>query len=174
LKFYDEISPVFARKKFPIPAPTLCPECRLQRRMSFRNERSLYHRKCDLTGKQIVSMHSESKPITVYDQEEWWGDRWDALEYGREFDFAKTFSEQFAELYQAVPHISLYTNNVENSYYTSYTLNVKNCYLLFGGANDEDVMYGHFISYSKYILDASSLYSCELCYEGTSSEKCYH
>jgi hypothetical protein len=59
LEFYDKISPVFPLpldkeglgrvKKFPIPTPTLCPECRQQRRLSFRNERKLYKRKCDLS-----------------------------------------------------------------------------------------------------------------------------
>ncbi|MEK7627724.1 MAG: hypothetical protein AAB397_04050, partial [Patescibacteria group bacterium] len=45
--FYDKIQ---------VPAPTFCPECREQRRLAFRNERSLYKRKCDLCGKEMVSI----------------------------------------------------------------------------------------------------------------------
>ena len=29
-------------EKIKVPAPTFCPECRLQRRLAFRNERALY------------------------------------------------------------------------------------------------------------------------------------
>ena len=130
-QFYDTVSPTFNGKKYPIPEPKLCPDCRLQRRLAFRNERTLYHRKCDLTDKEIVSTYSPDKPFKVYDQSEWWSDKWDAMEYERDFDFSKPFSEQLKALYSDVPHISLYTTNVENSYYTNHGLNLKNCYLLF-------------------------------------------
>ena len=37
-------------EKMKVPAPTFCIECREQRRIAHRNERLLYHRKCDLCG----------------------------------------------------------------------------------------------------------------------------
>src|SRR5437016_2493520 len=86
LAFYDKISPVFGERKMPIPVPDSCPDCRLQQRMSFRNERKLYHRKCDLTGKQIISVYSADKPYKVYEPAAWWSDAYDPLSYGREFD----------------------------------------------------------------------------------------
>jgi hypothetical protein len=49
LAFYDKISPTFAGKKYSIPTPALCPDCRQQRRLAFGNERKLYRRKCNLT-----------------------------------------------------------------------------------------------------------------------------
>ena len=58
LEFYDKVSPNFGGKKYSIPSPTLCPDCRQQRRLSFRNERKLYKRKCDATGKDIVSIYA--------------------------------------------------------------------------------------------------------------------
>jgi len=45
LEFYDKVSPIFWWKKYSIPTPKLCPDCRQQRRLTFRNERSLYKRK---------------------------------------------------------------------------------------------------------------------------------
>jgi len=68
LEFYEKVSPVFSnfnpgvkketsglkllesgKIKYLIPSPTLCPDCRAKRRMSFRNERKLYKRKCDFS-----------------------------------------------------------------------------------------------------------------------------
>jgi len=57
LKFYDKVSPVFNGKKYLIPPPTLCPDCRQQRRLAFRNEHSLYTRNCDATKTRLISMY---------------------------------------------------------------------------------------------------------------------
>jgi len=173
LRFYESISPVFDNKKFSVPAPKLCPSCRQQRRLSMRNERSLYHRKCDLTGKEIVSIYSPESLYKVYDQEVWWGDKWDPLAYGRDFDFSKTFAENFRSLYLDVPHMSLYTINCENSYYTNYALEQKNCYLIFGGGVNEDCLYGKFISRCKDCVDCLAVYACQNCYQGAGSDDCY-
>ena len=41
--------------KISVPTPTFCSDCRLQRRMVFANERTLYKRNCDLCKDSIVS-----------------------------------------------------------------------------------------------------------------------
>lgn len=49
-------------EKIKVPLPTFCQECRMIRRMNWRNERSLFKRKCDKTGKDIITMfHTEAK-----------------------------------------------------------------------------------------------------------------
>ena len=173
LAFYDDISPIFAQKKCLIPPPTLCSECRFQRRLIFRNDRHLYHRKSSFSGKQMISIYSPEKEFPVYDQDEWWSDAWDASSYGRDVDFSRPFYEQLQELRLAVPRISLFTTGVENSYYTNHALFLKNCYLVFGGGHDEDCLFGNYLSFSKDTLDGLCLYSCERCYEGISSQRCY-
>jgi len=52
--------------KYNIPSPTLCPECRSQRRLAWRNRRNMYRRTCDASGKNIISMFSPDKPYKVY------------------------------------------------------------------------------------------------------------
>ncbi|MBI4652913.1 hypothetical protein HY750_01535, partial [Candidatus Kuenenbacteria bacterium] len=94
-------------EKIKVPAPTFCPECRMQRRMIWRNERSLYKRKCDATGKDIISMFSSDKPMRVYERNYWWSDNWDPIEYGRDYDFSKLFFEQFKKLLEKVPILNL-------------------------------------------------------------------
>ena len=173
LDLFEQISPTFEGKRYQIPPPTLCPPCRQQRRLAFRNERALYKRKCDLSGKDIISTFSPDLPHKVYDQFEWWSDKWDPFEYGQKPDFSRTFAEQFRELYEQVPHISLVNTNCENSYYTNFTLNHKNCHLIFGGANNEDCLYGKFLTDSTDCLDILSCHACELCYEAIKSERCY-
>jgi len=174
LAFYEKVSPVFNGKKELIPPPTLCPDCRQQRRLSWRNERNLYHRKCDLTGRQIISMYAPESPQKVYDQEAFWGDQWDPLEHGRDFDFSRPFFEQFHELFLAVPRISLINKDHENSEYCNFSIHDKNSYLLFTSMECEDSFYTNRVLFSKSVCDCSNVEHCELCYEVVDSDRCYH
>jgi hypothetical protein len=85
--------------------------------LAFRNERKLYRRQCDASKKPIISIYSPDKEYVVYDQKIWWSDEWDAMNYGREFDFSKTFTQQFDELMRVVPRMSLVNMESENSEY---------------------------------------------------------
>ena len=173
LEFYRELSPSFEDEKVHIPPPTRCPECRLQRRLCFRNERFLYKRKCDLSGENIVSSFKSDAIETVYCKDSWWSDKWDALSYGIDFDFGKTFSEQFKVLLNNVPRLALAAVNTENSDYTNYAKDVRNSYLFFGGGEVEDCLYSRFVNRSRDIVDCLSLFDCELCYQTICSSHCY-
>src|SRR3989344_2055834 len=68
--FYEKIS---------VPPPTFCPECRLIRRLAWRNEKSLYRRSCDKCKKDIISVFHRDGGLTVYCSACWWSDDWDAM-----------------------------------------------------------------------------------------------
>ena len=121
LDFYHKISPTFAGQRFQIPTPTLCPEERQRRRLSFRNERKLYKRKCDMSGKDIISIYSPDKPYKVYDQKIRRSDSRDPMDYGMDFDFSKSFTEQYSSLSTKTPTLNLMDMYNENSEYTNYT-----------------------------------------------------
>jgi Zn ribbon nucleic-acid-binding protein len=77
LVFYSKISPCFGDRKFEIPSPKICPDCRQQRRLAFINERKLYKRESTKTGKNIISVYSPDKDLNVIEQEQWWGNFYD-------------------------------------------------------------------------------------------------
>jgi len=161
-------------KKLAVPNPTLCKECRRQRRYAFRNERSLYRRKCDGTGQDIISIYSPDKPFKVYKSEYWWSDSWDPMSFGRDFDFSRSFFEQFRELQLKVPRLySMVLNNV-NCDYTNMTSDNKNCYLIFAAENNEDCYYGKLVQTCKDCIDSDFIYNSELLYECVNCLKAYH
>ena len=164
LEFYNKVSPVFAWKKYSIPAPTFCPNCRQQRRLSFRNERKLYKRKCDATGKDIISIYSPDKINKVYHQDFWWSDKWDPMDYGRDFDFSKNAMEQFSELQKEVPEMNILSKMNENCEYVSSVGNSHNCYLISDSDFCEDSMYSAIMKKSKNIVDGLHIYMCENTY----------
>ncbi len=159
-------------EKVRVPLPTLCPEERRRRRYAHRNERSLYHRKSGLSGKSLISNYSEDGEITVYDVDEWWSDKWDPLDYGRDFDFNRPFFEQFKELYQDVPQLALSVWNSENSSFCNYVGNVKDSYLIFGSVYSDKCYYGS-PYYSLECLDTLVVRECQYSYECVDSRKLY-
>ena len=157
-----------------IPEPTLCPKCRNIRRMTWRNDRTFYHDKSALSGKPMISMYPPGTPYTVYLQDEWYGDKWDAMNYAREFDFSRPFFEQFAELQLAVPRMNLDIVNCENSEYCNYCGDEKNCYLDIAGEANEDCYFNLFVKYSKDVMDCTFVYKSNHCYESINCHECYN
>ena len=152
-------------KKFGHEPTGFCFDCDQKNRLCFRNERKLYKRKCDLSGKDIISIYSPDKPYIVYANDVWHSDDWNALDYGQDFDFNRPFFEQFAELQLKVPRTPLINLNSENSDYCNMCVGNKNCYLVFGGDFNQDVLYGTLCMYNKNCLDLDFSNKNELCYE---------
>jgi len=173
LAFYDKISPVFNRKKELIPPPTLCPECRQQRRLSWRNERKLHRAPCGLCGKDIVSLYPTDAPFPVYCQECWWGDAWDGLSFGKEIDVAQPFFPQFSELQRHVPRLALFHLHSENSTFTNHSANNRNCYMGVAFGACEDCQFGHWVLKSKNAVDCLYVEESERCYEGAYLQHCF-
>lgn len=172
-QFLENISPVFNGKKYLIPLPTLCPEERRRRRLSWRNDRNLYRRKCNLTGKDVVSIYNSGVPMSIYSIDAWWGDDWDAKSYGRDFDFTRPFFDQFKELQNQVPHVALWNWKSENSEYNHSAYGNKNCYMNFATDNCEDCYYNYLSDRLLNSSDNTMLLRSELCYECVDSEDLY-
>ncbi|MCX6720692.1 MAG: hypothetical protein NTW11_02720 [Candidatus Staskawiczbacteria bacterium] len=135
-------------EKMKVPAPTFCPECRIVRRMTWRNERSLYRRKCDSpageagsTGKDVITMFAPEQSVVVYERDYWWSDKWDQLASGRDYDFSKSFFQQYRELFEKAPLPNLANSNTVNSEYGNHNADVKNCYLVYASFGNEDLAY---------------------------------
>lgn len=179
----EKISPVIAGKKYPLPLPTLCPTERLRRRLVWRNEKHLYKRKCDATGKQVVSTYSSDHDKSgqaiqppIYDQKVWRSDSWNPMEYGKEFDFKRSFFEQFHELQGSVPHMSIMVSHCENCEYAPYSFQSKDCYMSVSTVDAENILYSYQAIHSKNLVDCALMYSSEQCYEsiyGVNLHSCY-
>src|SRR3989344_5142984 len=164
-------------KKIDVVPPTWCVQCRHRRRYAWRNERVLYRRNCDLCGKSTVTIYSPNKPFKVYCSPCWWSDKWDAKEYGRNFDFSRPFFPQFQELQREVPRIALLTKNSVGSEYTNHSNNNKNCYLSFSVFDSENVLYATNV-WKNGARDSMDCYRLEgrneLLYECIDTFNCYN
>ncbi len=125
-----------------LPLPSLCPDERARNRLAWRNERTLYRRPCDVTGKSIVSIFDRTVPFPVFEQAHWWFDHWDALDCGRPFDFSRPFFAQCVELLHDVPQCALRCPQSENSEYTNRCEKNTDCYLIFCSNGSRECLRG--------------------------------
>lgn len=160
-------------EKIKVPPPTWCPDCRLMRKMTWRNERSLYKRKCGACGKLVISIYPAEADFPVYCQSCWWGDSWDPMSYGTAYDFSRPFMAQFADLLKRVPSMALFNTTPTNSDYVNYMSGARNCYLLFGGRESEGVLYSNRIYMCKDTVDCYTNTRTELCYQCVQCENSY-
>ena len=159
--------------KIGVPEPTLCHLCRQQRRLAFRNERIFYQIKSDLSNKDILSIYNSDKTFPVYDQDEWWSDDWDPLDYGQDIDWDRSILEQIQELFLKVPRPSLFSRNCVNSYYGNYQEGNHNCYYEVGSGWCEEDYYGTVNLRCKNVLDSHYSDKCELSYGLINCKNCF-
>ncbi len=173
-------------EKIGVPAPTFCPECRSQRRLAWRNNLSFYSRTCALCSKAVITLYAPDSGITVYCNKCWWSDKWNPLDYGRDYDFNKPFFTQFMELLKETPQLATVNDDGIASLNCEWTHDcwfAKNCYMVFYSWHIENVMYSTYMVYgSKDIMDcmnimdkAEFLYECINCdtsYRLSNSQLC--
>ena len=162
-------------EKMKVPPPTWCSDCRLQRRLAFRNERTLYKRKCDLCGKDTISRFDPEKGIISYCGECWWSDDWDPMSYGQDYDFSKPFFQQWGELLRKVPQFNLITmhNTLVDTNFTNMNHYLKSCYYIFNSDYDERCMYGEEMEHCNDCVDVTMANSTELAYGSLNCNRCY-
>ncbi len=162
-------------EKIKVPAPTWCPKCRMERRLSFINTWSIYWRNCDKCGEKSMSMYTPDQDVMVYCPTCWWSDDWDGTEYAMDYDPKVPFLEQVKELSKKTPYTALDTlyKSLKNSNYSNGMSWCKNCYMVFWADYCEEVYYSSLLNNLKYSSDCIRGVDSELCYESSGFYKCY-
>ena len=160
-------------EKIKVPPPTFCSECRFQRRLIWRNERTLYKRSCNLCERNIISMYNKDVPFPVFCQDCWWGDDWDPTLYKQDYHFDEIFFNQINELINKVPQFPLFNLRNVNSEYCNGTYQSKNCYLNFASDLNEDTGYLYHSIENRNCYDMLGSRKNENCYELIDCERCY-
>ncbi len=152
-------------QKIGVLKPKICPDCRAQLRLVFRNERFLYKRSCDNCKKDTISAFSKNKTFPVWCNACWWSDELDAKKYSLEHDPDRPFLDQFGELFNKVPKPALISTRDINSPYINFSADNKNCYMIMESSNNENCVNCYWIQLSKDMIDCSFTHQVELSYE---------
>jgi hypothetical protein len=113
----------------------------------------------------MISIYSPDKPFKVCEQNLWRGDGWNALDYGKDYNFSQSFTENFKALMLEVPRYSVGNKGQQNAEYCNHTNNAVNCYLVFGSSECRDSMYGSRILDSAMCIDGYNINQSENVYD---------
>jgi hypothetical protein len=154
-------------EKMKVPPPTFCPECRRQRRLAWYNLVNLFHRNCDLCGEKFISMYPPEVNYVVYCPKCWWSDKWDFSDFSLDYDFSKPFFTQFNELMHRAPMLGLSINSTTTigSPYNNHAQDLKDCYLTFDTAFNQECAYGALVVRNKESIDCSMVMDCDTVYD---------
>ncbi len=161
-------------ERIQVPPPTWCPECRNMRRMAWREDRTLYKDICKLCSRDIITIHRPGGPFTVFCRECYNSDKWDPLDYGREYDLKKPFFQQYRELMEAVPRPALTGSNLVNSEYTHASESLKNCYYVFFSYFSENSQNCFGLLLSRNVYDSYAADNSDTSYECLQSNRLYN
>ena len=152
-------------EKIKVPPPTFCFNCRMQRRASYRNTHSLYKRKDSFSEKEIISIYSPDKKLVVIDQNTWWGDSWDPMDYGLIYDFDESFFKQWSDFRNIFPLQSLSNSKAVNSDYCNVAEESKDSYLCSASWRIERSLYCDGVSEVKDCMDLHKVHRTDFSYE---------
>lgn len=126
------------------------------------------------SGDRTIALYSKASGIPVYTDEEWHKNEGDALEYGKDYDFSRSFFEQFHEFSKIIPRTarSCGTGNIRCDYIANMDQS-KDCYLVFNTTSDENCAYGCSTNNCKDSFDMNYTDYVEKSYYTLFSEKCF-
>ncbi|PIP68682.1 hypothetical protein COW91_03535 [Candidatus Nomurabacteria bacterium CG22_combo_CG10-13_8_21_14_all_32_8] len=158
-------------QKVNIELPTICNFCRIKLHLSFWMFGKFRKGKSDLSGNSLITVLPEKNRYPIYTSSEWYSDKWEAMDYGQDYDEDKTFFEQLQELQEKVPHPHQTGVKNTNCDWCDDVWNSKNCYLARSMVDCEDLFYSYRNILVKNSIDVDVCFTSEKCYD---CGECHH
>ncbi len=158
-------------KKVDIELPTLCFFCRVKLHLSFWMFGKFRKGKSDLSGENLITVLPEKNRYPIYTLHEWHSDKWDAMNYGIDYDPAVSFLKQLQDLQEKVPHPHQNGANNTKCDWCDDVWNSKNCYLSRSMEHCEDLLYSYRNLWVKNSIDLTICFNSEKCFD---CSDCHH
>lgn len=159
-----------------VPPPTLCPLCRKKRRFGhLMRVPKFFKKRCSAPDheEEVVTVYPPASPHKIYDFSYWYSDNWEAAEFGRDYDFSKSFFTQFKDLFFEIPHIPLERDpRGVNTEYTVGGSKSKNNYYCGMGYETENSVYSLDVRHCREVIDCSIMSNSEICFGSVGSYNC--
>src|SRR5258708_15974451 len=90
-------------EKIGLNVPDICPECRWKQYFSFSVFGKFRKGVSDLSGESFITVLPANSRYPIYSSHEWWGDAWDAMNFGQDYDPGRSFFDQLKDLQEKIP-----------------------------------------------------------------------
>ena len=164
----DELS---LYKKVGIELPTLCFFCRVKLHLSFWMFGKFRKGKSDLSGQNLITILPGKNRYPIYTLTEWHSDKWNALDYGIDYDPSISFFTQLQTLQEKIPHPHQNGSKNTGCDWCDDVWNSKNCYLSRSMEECEDLFYSYRNIKVKNSIDMTVCFYSE---KSFGCSDCYH
>lgn len=150
--------------KIGLELSTICSSCLLKQQLSFWLFGKFRKGKSDLSGQSLITVLPENSRYPIYSLKEWYGDEWEALDYGVDYNPEESFFKQLQNLQEKIPHPHQNGTNNTNCDYSDDVWSSKNCYLARSMVDCEDLLYSYRNIKVKNSIDVGLCFSSERCF----------
>src|SRR3989344_7799576 len=116
-------------EKIGLNIPDQCFECRVKQHFAFSVFGKFRKGISAFSGESLITVLPEKARYPIYKSHEWWGDGWDPMEYGCDYDPSKPFFDQLKDLQEKIPRAHQTGENSTNCDWCDDVWESKNCYL---------------------------------------------
>ncbi len=160
-----------AYKKVGIELPTLCFFCRVKLHFSYWVFGKFRKGKSDLSGDSLITVLAEKNRYPVYTLHEWHSDKWDAMDYGVDYNPDLPFFKQIQDLQEKVPRPHQNGANNTKCDWCDDVWNSKNCYLSRSMEECEDLLYSY---RNVKVRNSINMLVCFNCEKSMDSVECHN
>ncbi|MEI7765179.1 MAG: hypothetical protein WCI93_01175 [bacterium] len=160
-------------KKVGIELPVICFFCRVKLHLSFWMFGKFRKGKSALSGDSLITVLPENSRYPIYKLSEWHSDKWDAMDYGQDYDENRPFFDQLKELQEKVPHPHQNGMKNTNCDWCDDVWNSKNCYLSRSMEVCEDLYYSYRNLWVKNSIDVVVCFYSEKCFDSVNCSNSY-
>ncbi len=152
-------------EKVDLVLPIICVTCRWKQHMAFWQFGKFRAGASDLSGERFITNLPEHARYPIYTSKEWWGDAWDPLSYGVDYNPERPFFDQLKELQEKVPRPHQQGAQNVDCDWCDDAWESKNCYLSRSTLHAENLLYGYRAIEVKDSIDVSHVFTLDQCYD---------
>ena len=161
-------------EKVGLKIPQQCFFCRLKQYFPFWIFGKFRKGVSDLSGESLITVLPQNSRYPIYKSSEWWGDGWDAMAFGQDYDPHKSFFDQLKELQEKIPRPHQTGENNTNCDWCDDAWESKNCYLSRSFVKSENLHYSYRIVESKDSFDLAMSYNLQNSYDCVSCHNSFN
>jgi hypothetical protein len=152
-------------EKVGLKIPNNCFLCRTKQFQAFSVFGKFRKGVSDLSGESLITVLPNNPRYPIYKSHEWWGDAWDPMQFGQEYDPNRSFFDQLKELQEKIPRPHQEGENNKNCDWCDDVWNSKNCYLSRALDKCENLSYSYRVLDTKDSFDISFSYNLQNSYD---------
>src|SRR3989344_3316829 len=157
-------------EKIGLKIPEQCFFCRIKQYSAFWVFGKFRKGVSNLSGESLITVLPSSPRYPIYTSHEWWGDAWDPMTFGQDYNSSRPFFDQLKELQEKIPRPHQVSSKSTNCDWCDDSWDSKNCYLcrsiLKFSENSKDCIDSYFL------FDCRNCQNCFMCWNLRNKQYC--